>query len=232
MTEADWMSATSPDEMLAYVEEHPEAASERKLRLLAAAWCRRVAYLLPDEAMRRGLDVLERYAEGTATPHEVSKVRRLATQAEKSGGSAVRALNYAATRRLEQEGLSKVCHAVASAEAGHMAYRTQSRGAVFAAAYDQAWSVASKAEADLIRECLGDPFRPVRIARSWLTWGNGTIASLAAAIYADRAFDRLPILGDALEEAGCDDTAILGHCRQAGQHVLGCWVLDRLLGKK
>jgi hypothetical protein len=51
------------------------------------------------------------------------------------------------------------------------------------------------------------------------------------AIYEERAFDRLPILGDALEEAGCDNPAILSHCRDGGDNVRGCWVLDLLLGQ-
>jgi hypothetical protein len=50
-------------------------------------------------------------------------------------------------------------------------------------------------------------------------------------IYADRAFDRLPILADALEEAGCTDADILAHCRGPGPHARGCWVVDLILGK-
>ena len=66
---------------------------------------------------------------------------------------------------------------------------------------------------------------------SWLSWNDGTIPKLAQAIYDDRAFDRLPILADALEEAGCDNADILNHCRQPGEHVRGCWVVDLLLNK-
>ena len=63
---------------------------------------------------------------------------------------------------------------------------------------------------------------------SWLT---STVLTLAEGIYADRAFDRLPLLADALEEAGCADAEILRHCRKPGEHVRGCWLLDLLLGK-
>jgi hypothetical protein len=55
---------------------------------------------------------------------------------------------------------------------------------------------------------------------------------LAQAIYDDRAFDRLPILADALEEAGCTDADILNHCRRPGEHVRGCWAIDLVLGKR
>ncbi len=65
----------------------------------------------------------------------------------------------------------------------------------------------------------------------WLHWNGGTIPKLAQAIYDDRTFDHLPILADALEEAGCHDSAILTHCRQDGEHTRGCWVLNLILGK-
>ena len=58
------------------------------------------------------------------------------------------------------------------------------------------------------------------------------VSTLACGVYDERAFDRLPILADALEEAGCDDPEILKHCRGEGPHVRGCWALDLLLGKE
>jgi hypothetical protein len=54
---------------------------------------------------------------------------------------------------------------------------------------------------------------------------------LAEGIYADRAWDRLPVLADALEDAGCGDPAVLGHLRGPGPHARGCWVVDLVLGK-
>jgi hypothetical protein len=83
--------------------------------------------------------------------------------------------------------------------------------------------------AELIREIFGNPFRPVAIDPRWLT---ETVVALATGIYAERAFDRMPILADALEEAGCDHADILSHCRGDGPHVRGCWVVDLLLGKE
>jgi hypothetical protein len=58
-----------------------------------------------------------------------------------------------------------------------------------------------------------------------------TVQQLAESIYSDRAFDRLQVLADALEEAGCDNADILAHCRSPGPHVRGCWVVDLILGK-
>jgi hypothetical protein len=86
-------------------------------------------------------------------------------------------------------------------------------------------------QAEVFREITGNPFRPVAIDPVWLTWQDGTVVKLAQGIYNDRTFDRLPVLADALEEAGCDDADILGHCRHPGPHVLGCWVVDLLTGR-
>jgi hypothetical protein len=84
----------------------------------------------------------------------------------------------------------------------------------------------------LIRDIFGNPFRPVTIDPSWAAWADGTVRTLAEAIYAERAFDRMPVLGDALEEAGCDNEDILRHCREQRDHVRGCWVLDLLTGRE
>ncbi|MFO0849916.1 MAG: hypothetical protein U0871_15380 [Gemmataceae bacterium] len=80
-----------------------------------------------------------------------------------------------------------------------------------------------QAGCDLLRDILGDPFRPVLFAPRWRT---ETVAALAEGIYHERAFDRLPILADALEEAGCEDERVLAHCREPGLHARGCWVVD------
>jgi hypothetical protein len=95
------------------------------------------------------------------------------------------------------------------------------------------WPIPTGAErpvqSDLIRCIFGNPFRPITLSPTWLT---STAVALAQAIYTDRAFDRLPILADALEDAGCDDADLLSHCRGEGPHVRGCFVVDLLLGKQ
>jgi hypothetical protein len=80
----------------------------------------------------------------------------------------------------------------------------------------------------LLRCVAGDPFRPVACDPGWRT---ADVVSLARGIYDERAFDRLPILADALQDAGCDNADVLGHCRGPGPHVRGCWVVDLVLGK-
>jgi hypothetical protein len=80
----------------------------------------------------------------------------------------------------------------------------------------------------LLRDIFGNPFRPVAVDPAWLT---SDVLALAKGIYEDRAFDRMPILADALQEAGCDSDDILNHCRGPGPHARGCWVVDLILGK-
>jgi hypothetical protein len=88
-----------------------------------------------------------------------------------------------------------------------------------------------QAIANLLREIFGNPFRTRTIDPRWLCWNGATVPKIARGIYEDRAFDRLPILADALLDAGCDDEDILSHCRGAGPHVLGCWAVDAVLGR-
>ncbi|MBI1918367.1 MAG: hypothetical protein HYS12_27060 [Planctomycetes bacterium] len=89
-----------------------------------------------------------------------------------------------------------------------------------------------ESQASLLRDVLGNPFRPVMINPSWLAWNASTVRNMTQAIYEERAFDRLPILADALEDAGCTDAEILNHCRGPGPHVRGCFAVDLLLGRE
>ena len=85
-------------------------------------------------------------------------------------------------------------------------------------------------EEDLVRDVFGNPFAPTQLFDpAWLT---STVLALAKGIYEERAFDRMPILADALQDAGCDSADILDHCRGPGPHVRGCWVVDLVLGKE
>jgi hypothetical protein len=84
-------------------------------------------------------------------------------------------------------------------------------------------------QAALLRDVIGNPFHPIRVDSSWLT---DNVVPLAGCIYDERAFERLPILADALEESGCTDRNILDHLREPGFHVRGCWVVDLLLAKE
>lgn len=83
-----------------------------------------------------------------------------------------------------------------------------------------------------MHDIFGNPFQPVTVDPAWRAWNDATVAKLAEGVYNEKAFNRLPILGDALEEAGCTATDLLRHCRQPGNHVRGCWALDLCLAKE
>jgi hypothetical protein len=224
MTEAEWLAAAQPYLMLRFLRDRG-GASERKLRLFAVACCRRVWTLLTDERGRRAVEVAERFADrlagdqergaaaGGASPFKGSSNEGYPAQfacwstcADESSGAAEVAAEWAA-------------QVVAGANEGRTA-----------------WPVAIEAnqaaQAALLRDIVGNPFGMApSLAPAVLAWNNGTVGKLAAAIYEERAFDRLPVLADALEDAGCTDTAVLAHCRSGGEHVRGCWVVDLVLGK-
>jgi hypothetical protein len=88
--------------------------------------------------------------------------------------------------------------------------------------------VAAEKSASLC-SLVRDLFGPLPLARTPLSWKDGTVVPLAQAVYEDRAFDRLPILADALEDVGCTDHDLLGHCRGPGPHMKGCWAVDAIL---
>src|SRR5262245_7375188 len=98
--------------------------------------------------------------------------------------------------------------------------------------FEQALERERGSQCGHFREIIGNPFRPPAVDMDWLAWNDGTVRKIAQAIYVERAFDRMPVLADALEDAGCDDADLLRHCREPGEHVRGCWVVDLLLGKE
>jgi hypothetical protein len=73
------------------------------------------------------------------------------------------------------------------------------------------------------------PFRRVTASSSWLP---AAVLALARGIYQGRAFERLPALADALQEAGCDNPDVLAHCCNSGSHARGCWAVDLILAKE
>ncbi|WP_315854050.1 hypothetical protein [Gemmata palustris] len=83
--------------------------------------------------------------------------------------------------------------------------------------------------ATIIRDIFGNPFRPVAFSPSWRT---STAIAIASQMYESRDFSAMPILADALQDAGCDNANVLDHCRSPGPHVRGCWVVDLVLGKE
>lgn len=223
MTEREWFNCTDPKWMLSFIRDK---RSDRKFRLFACACCRRISHLLRDERSRKAVEVAERFADGSATEEEL-------TQAENDANDVWNELAYAEgnVTDAETDASDAACGAACYAEGAIGTAGSASHSAAYALSYEGKQAVAQDSQCRLLRDLFGNPFRPVAVDPPWLTWNDHTIPKLAQAIYDDRAFDRLPILADALEEAGCDNADILNHCRQPGEHVRGCWVVDLLLGK-
>jgi hypothetical protein len=86
-------------------------------------------------------------------------------------------------------------------------------------------------QAQLLREVIGNPFRPVMFDPRWRIVNDGAALKIAQEIEEEEAFDDMRILADALEEAGCTDPDLLAHLRSPGPHVHGCWALDLVLAR-
>jgi hypothetical protein len=215
MTEAEWLAATDPMPMLEFLKGKP---SDRKLRLVACACVHRLGGHLKDERSKQALELAERFADGTANKAELRRARQ-----------AVRAAQEGLVLDLKRraEGSAYEVVALAATEKD------------FVKAIPESWPVARLQATGirvarepfpsiLLREIIGNPFRPITLNPSWLT---STVLALATGIYDEKGFDRLPILADALQDADCDNEEILNHFRQPGEHCRGCWALDLVLGK-
>jgi hypothetical protein len=209
MTEAEWLACTDPMLMLGFLSGK---ASDRKLRLFACGCCRRFWHLLTDHRSQRVVEAAECFADGKTSIEELTAARIAASHAE---GTCV---PYNATLHVAYDDASDAAWEVASYLAQIIARNPR---------------IEQQEQGNLLRDLFGLlPFRSATIASTWLAWDNGTVCKLAQAIYEERTFERLPVLADALEDAGCDDADILTHCRGDGSHVRGCWVVDLLLGKE
>jgi hypothetical protein len=233
MTEADWLAGNDPESMLDAVRDQD---SDRKLRLFAVACCRSFWEHLSEEG--RGIvELAERHADGQATGADLAQARQRATSI-----LAGLEVNFEEKNRRYRSVESKYdCYDWArelvddaSQVAANANHQLSQWSAIFAATAPDARQAAATVGGPVSVRCaclcelFGNPFRPVAIAQSWLT---PTAVNLGQAIYDDRAFDRMPILADALEDAGCTSQEMLAHCRGQGPHVRGCWVVDLILAK-
>jgi hypothetical protein len=215
LDEADWLECTRPDVMLAFLRGK---ATERKLRLFAVACCRWIgAGLVPDET-REAVEVAERLAEGQATAEEAAGVRAVLEESLNTGtfAAGIEAVAArAASAALDPDPVDAAQYGARIGVVGHAVSRP-----------------ARQEKTELVREVFGNPFRPAVVEEAWLAWGGGVVARLAWAVDDEGAWDRLPVVADALEEAGCTDAELLGHLRGPGPHVRGCWAVDRILARR
>jgi hypothetical protein len=199
--------------------------TDRKLRLFACAWARRGWHLLGDERSRLAIEVAERFADGLTSPSELLLAHNSAEQAW------VAIPEYTGSRRAMRrstKGRSSEKYAARVARDAADAVVNTARMRAAGVARPKTMSFL----ANVLRDLFGPtPLTPVVIASEWLAWNGGAVVALATAIYEDRSTDQLPVLADALEDAGCTDAKILSHLRGPGPHVRGCWVVDLCLSR-
>jgi hypothetical protein len=254
-TRAEWEATTASPELLRPFLFHFERQEvgrlvQRKLRLNACAAARCLWKRIPEDVYRRAVEVGERFADGAATEKERERTFRAALEAhnrlelaygiddgtelyllpDRERAEVSRALSAAAMAitcvkpPMSFATIAGICHTVPGLllpVAKYMKGYSVEHGYQFG--YDQVKDPLPP----LVRDILGYPFAPVKFEKKWRT---ETVRLLTDGITAEGKFDRLPILADALEEAGCDDADVLNHCRGPGPHVRGCWVVDLIRG--
>jgi hypothetical protein len=258
MTESEWQTCADPGPMLAFLRR---GASERKLRLFAVACSRRMVHLVTDDSGRRAITLAERFADRRVPEQDCAELRQhiqelkedrvvereffgtLLLYAVQGGIAQAEGLLNAVTRAAKH-----VAEVIGSDEWHRVLQQASPRAPTAGGRVAEGgWSPQRQREADkacrevnvrerhvqaaLIREIFGNPFRPPAVDPAWLRWNDGTVPRLARVIYDERSFETLPVLADALEDAGCTDVALLQHCRSGAVHVRGCWAVDAILGK-
>jgi hypothetical protein len=234
MNEKHWLTRAGPHKMLEFLGKQ---ASERKLRLLTCACCRRGWHLFPDERVQRVIEAAEQFADGLLSTAELNAVRQAADACARvpalHGMTASGACVYYPTPT-----------ALGTAYLEHFApvgvlYHTADCLTLGTPNKKAARDAETKAQADIVRDLFGNPYQPVPIDPAWLAWNNGLVVSLAQAAYDERRLPegtldnaRLAILADALEEAGCREGRLLDHLRGKSPHYRGCFVLDAMAGRE
>lgn len=231
ITEEEWLNETHPFDMLRWWEYYRGKPSARKQRLLACACCRLISHLMTNDVLRQAVETAEAYADGLASEEELAQLYNQAL--------AVGLARCEVPGQTSEDSSEKASVADSCADSWRVAHAAASAGgpddgllgnAIHYAAQDggRGRDTEDRGQAALIREILGCPlWEPV----VGFTWRTMDVLALARGIYDERAFDRMPILADALEDAGCDADSILEHCRRDGPHVRGCWVVDLILDR-
>jgi hypothetical protein len=212
MTAEQWDASRAPRKMFPHVRE---CGDLRKLRLFACACCRAVWDRLKNADCRRGVEVAEQFADGEASDKTRKDAdRRVSAVLDVRGKRDL--LRLCASWALVSRDKWKVSFAAEVASHNSLCVVKGPR--------------IQRTQADLLRCIFGNPFRDqVKFDRKWRT---DTAVSLARGMYESRDFGAMPILADALQDAGCEQPDILSHCRDAhATHVRGCWVVDLVLGK-
>ena len=250
MDEAHWLSSDDPFIMLGCLRGLRKGAADRRdarrLRLFACACCRRVLTMVSPDVFIDAVQTAEAYADGKGSPEQLdvyqgqargASERHLVLSAWPMSGPtwagyacchvASRATTWplpAGSRWSPWALAEETARAAAFAAAGGVYQLGESR---WLPAQPDAHLAEETAQAALLRDLFGNPFRP-----GWqpgpLADPKGAPGQLARVIYAERRFEEMPVLGDALEDAGCSDPDVVAHCRCGQPHARGCWVVDGL----
>jgi hypothetical protein len=214
MNEAEWLTSTDSARMLALVRDK---GSVRKLRLFALGCCQRVSAKITLPRSAEAIRVAELYAEGLVGFNDASIAREAVLAEGNSTGRGkgnwqMTAVALGALNGYDPQRWDSYANA-------------QQASLLISDDYPAEWN----AQSNMLRCVFGNPFCTISVDPSWLT---STVLALASQMYESRDFSAMPIIADALQDAGCESEGILSHCRQSGEHVRGCWVIDRLLGKE
>ena len=185
-----------------------ESGVARKRRLYLTALCRHFWADLSAPTGRAAVEAAEGFADGQLSAADLEAAHQAHLLAH-AAAAVQRGKRWARTRGCLLSGC-----ALAAVE--------PDRCRLVAATGREVVPVATA----LIRDVFGGRPRPAAFAPAWRT---SDVLAVARGVYNERAFDRLPILADALQDFGCADDELLGHCRDRSPHVRGCWALDLVL---
>jgi len=220
----EWLSAENPT-YLYLILKNWEVGSKRKFRLAAVALCRRVWDNLSPEA-RFSVETAEQHADRKVPFKTMLQIAARVPGVDPRRGSDAKAARDAAGRSART-----ALYDVIGDLLYHWFEPTITNRSRDGWSRKESWQNEVRLFCRIIRDVFGDPWYPVTVEKTWRTWKDRTILKLTQGIYEERAFERLPILGDALEDAGCGNADLLAHCRGPGPHVRGCWAVDLVLGK-
>jgi hypothetical protein len=235
MTEAEWLACGKPDEMLRHLQRRPDrGALKRKVRLFACACFRLASTPVKGVTARTAVEVAERFADGDATREELNAAREALRVHSWLGVHPQPSLEHWAVSRngllweAAQQATATAVTFLMQRELGP-GFDPRSRPKLeWVHCQDEKRPVLC----DLIRDLFACVITPsCRITSDIARWNEGTVIKIAQEIYGSREFTTLPILADALTDAGCADEVLLSHLRSPGPHARGCWALDLVLGK-
>ncbi len=228
MTEAEWLEEQDPFTLL---RVFPANFSKRKLILIGLWCCQSFIRYLSDPRSLAVIAVAEAFVERKAAREEMSAAEKPAQQvsSDLKARRATPEVNTSVQEIAASGAALLVCegHRRAWGPASSAAYITVLEGRELAmktgTEYGTTVREVGYTFAPVMRDILGNPFRPVTFLPEWRT---STAVALAGQMYESRDFGAMPILADALQDAGCDSANVLDHCRGAGPHVrgVGSWI--------